>query len=464
MARLSLAYAAQETIGVILRGDPETAVESYSIDSRTLKEGDLFFALVGPNHDAHRFVGQAIGKGAKAVVISRGRAGDFPGEAAILRVADTTRALQELGAAVRRQRPLTVVGITGSSGKTTTKEMTAAILQEAMPTLKSTGNLNNTFGLPLCLLGVQPEHRAAVLEMGMSYPGEMARLAEIADPDVGVLINVYPVHLEHFPSVAAIADAKGELFAGMRREAVAVFNADDPEVTRVVAAHRGRKISFGFSEGCDVRAIDLRPTPAGGCAFRIAGLDGGLEVEIHFPGRHHVANALAAAAAAHAAGAGPEAIRAGLARTRPLPMRGALLRFPGEVRVLDETYNSNPKAMERTLETLAATAAPRKVVASGDMLELGPTEAEAHRRLGRQVAEAGAALFVAVGPLSRLAAESAREAGLAETRHFDTSAAAAGFLAGALRPGDLVLVKGSRGMAMERLIEAVRAARGREEA
>ena len=464
MARLSLASAAQETIGVILRGDPETAVESYSIDTRTLQPGDLFFALVGPNHDAHGFVGQAIGKGAKAVVISRGRAGDFPGEAAILRVADTTRALQDLGAAVRRQQPLTVVGITGSSGKTTTKEMTAAILQEAMPTLKSTGNLNNTFGLPLCLLGVQPEHRAAVLEMGMSYPGEMARLAEIADPDVGVLINVYPVHLEHFPSVAAIADAKGELFRGMRPDAVAVFNADDPEVSRVVAAHRGRKISFGFTEGCDVRGTDLRSTAAGGCAFRIAGLDSGLDAEIHFPGRHHVANALAAATAAHAAGADREAIRTGLARTRPLPMRGALLRFPGEVRVLDETYNSNPKAMERTLETLTAAAARRKVVASGDMLELGPTEAEAHRRLGRQIADSGASLFVAVGPLSRLAAESARAAGLAQTRHFDTSSAAADFLAGALQPGDLVLVKGSRGMAMERLIEAIRAARGPEEA
>jgi UDP-N-acetylmuramoyl-tripeptide--D-alanyl-D-alanine ligase len=464
VARLSLAYAAQETIGVILRGDPETTVESYSIDTRSLKEGDLFFALVGPNHDAHRFVGEAIGKGARAVVISRGRAGDFPGEAAILRVADTTRALQDLGAAVRRQRPLTVVGITGSSGKTTTKEMTAAILQEAMPTLKSTGNLNNTFGLPLCLLGLLPEQRAAVLEMGMSYPGEMARLTEMADPDVGVLINVYPVHLEHFPSVAAIADAKGEMFRGMREDAVAVFNADDPEVSRVVAAHRGRKISFGFSEGCDVRAAELRGAPPGGCAFRITGLGQPLDVEIPFPGRHHAANALAAAAAAHAAGAGPEAIRTGLARTRPLPMRGALLRFAGEIRVLDETYNSNPKAMERTLETLSASQARRKVVASGDMLELGPTEIEAHRSLGRQVAASGASLFVAVGPLSRHAAEEARAAGLEQTRHFDTSAAAAEFFAAALQPGDIVLVKGSRGMAMERLIEAIRAARGREEA
>jgi len=232
----------------------------------------------------------------------------------------------------------------------------------------------------------------------------------------------------------------------------------------VVTAHRGRKISFGFTEGCDVRAVELRPTPAGGTAFRIEGLNTTIGVEIPFPGRHHVANALAAAAAAHAAGAGPEAIRAGLARTRPLPMRGALLRFPGDVRVLDETYNSNPKAMERTLETLASTDARRKVVASGDMRELGPSETEAHLVLGRQVAASGASLFVAVGPLSRHAADAARAAGLSDTHHFEDAAAAAGFLAGALQAGDLVLVKGSRGMAMERLIEAIRAARGAEEA
>jgi UDP-N-acetylmuramoyl-tripeptide--D-alanyl-D-alanine ligase len=463
VARVSLSEATRGTEGVLLRGDPEATVESYSIDTRTLKPGDLFFALVGPNHDAHRFVPEAIRKGAAVVVISRGRAGDFPG-AAVLRVPDTTRALQDLGGWVRRRQPVKVLGITGSTGKTTTKEMTAAVMEEAMPTLKSAGNLNNAFGLPLCLLELEPRHRAAVLEMGMSYPGELTKLAAIADPDVGVLTNVYPVHLEHFPSVAAIADAKGELFRGMRDDAVAVYNADDPEATRVVLPFPGRKIGFGFSEKAEVRATGLASLPAGSTRFRLSGTGEDLEPEIPFPGRHHVANALAAAAAAHAAGADGSAILRGLARTRPLPMRGALLRMKGDVRVLDETYNSNPKAMERTLETLSRMPAVRKVVAAGDMLELGPAGKEAHRVMGEEVARSGAALFVAVGELSELAAQSARAAGLAEVRHFPDSAAAAAWTAAALRPGDLILVKGSRGMAMERIVEAIRSSLGMEEA
>jgi UDP-N-acetylmuramoyl-tripeptide--D-alanyl-D-alanine ligase len=439
-------------------------VDSFSIDTRTLKPGDVFFALVGVNHDAHRFVPQAIQKGAKVVVISRGRSGDFPGEAAVLRVADTTRALQDLACWVRHQQEVKVLGITGSSGKTTTKEMAAAIMEDAMPTLKSTGNLNNTYGLPLCLLGLESTHRAAVLEMGMSYPGEMTVLAAIADPDVGVLINVHPVHLEHFPSVSAIADAKGELFRGMREDAVAVYNADDSQSTRVALPFPGKRIGFGFGEGAQVRAVGLQPTESGGSAFEIT-LDGGrLPVEIQFPGRHHVANALAAAAGSWACGVPGSAIQSGLSRVRPLPMRGAMLRFSGEVRVLDETYNSNPKAMERTLETLRAIPARRKVVVSGDMLELGPGGVEAHRLLGEQVAGAGAALFVAVGPLSQLAAESAKAAGMQEVRHCADSSAAADFLVPVLGDGDLILVKGSRGMVMERIVDAIRASRGREEA
>jgi UDP-N-acetylmuramoyl-tripeptide--D-alanyl-D-alanine ligase len=463
MARLSLAEAARGTEGVLLRGDPGTTVGSYSIDTRTLKRGDLFFALAGPNHDAHRFVPEALGKGAAGVVISRGRVTDFPGDAAIIRVPDTTRALQDLGRWIRHRQAVKVIGITGSTGKTTTKEMTAAVMEEAMPTLKSRGNLNNTFGLPLCLLEMEPAHQAAVLEMGMSYPGELKLLASIADPDVGVLTNVYPVHLEHFPSLAAIADAKGELFRGMREDATAVYNADDAEATRVALLFPGRKIGFGFTERAEVRAAELRHETPGSTRFRLIGAGADLDVEIAFPGRHHVANSLAAAAAAHAAGAGPEAIRRGLARTRPLPMRGALLRLRGPVQILDETYNSNPRAMERALETLAAMPASRKIVAAGDMLELGPSEAEAHRALGENVAQSGAALFVAVGPLSRLAAESARAAGVPEVRHFHDSAAAAAWTAGAVRPGDLILVKGSRGIAMERVVEALRTSLGAEE-
>ncbi len=434
MARISLAEASRGTEGVLVRGDGRSTVESFSIDTRTLKGGDLFFALVGPSHDAHAFVPEAIRKGAAAVVISRGGTDEFPGASAIIRVPDTTRALQDLGRRIRKRQPVRVVGITGSTGKTTTKEMTAAVMEEAMPTFKSTGNLNNLYGLPLSLLALEPHHRCAVLEMGMSYAGELARLAEIADPDVGVLTNVYPVHQEHFPSLSAIGDAKGELFRGMRMDAIAVFNADDPEATRVARPFPGRKIGFGFSGKAEVRAREIDSLPSGDTRFRLMapGVDG-------------------------------EAIRKGLVRTKPLPMRGALLRLKGEVRILDETYNSNPRAMERTLETLSSMTARRKVVAAGDMLELGPLEKEAHRILGQQVAGAGAELFLAVGPLSELAAASAREGGVPEVRHFPDSASAAAWLAAAVRPGDLILVKGSRGIAMERIVEAIRAILGREE-
>jgi UDP-N-acetylmuramoyl-tripeptide--D-alanyl-D-alanine ligase len=463
VARLSLAEVARGTEGVLLRGDPGAVVDSFSIDTRTLKPGDVFFALVGPHHDAHRFVAEAVRQGARMVVIARGRAGDVPGDAAVLRVADTTRALQDLASWVRHRKQLKVVGITGSSGKTTTKEMAASVMEEAMPTLKSTGNLNNTYGLPLSLLGLMDTHRAAVLEMGMSYPGEMAILARVADPDVGVLLNVHPVHLEHFPSLAAIADAKGELFRGMREDAVAVYNAEDPEAARVSLPFPGTRIGFGFGEEAQVRATDLQPTPSGGTAFRIAGLGEPLSAEIRFPGRHHVANALAAAASAYAAGASRDAIQRGLEKTRPLPMRGAILEFSGSIRVMDETYNSNPAAMEKTLEALSRLPARRKIVASGDMLELGPSEVEAHRALGETVARSGAEFFVAVGPLSKNAAESARRAGVKEVRHFDDAAAAGAFLAPSLAPGDFVLVKGSRGMTMERIIEAIRSLHGQEE-
>jgi len=433
-------------------------VAGYSIDSRSLGEGDLFFALVGPRVDGHDYLAAAFAKGAAAAVVSKGDAAGAPG--ALVRVADTTAALQNLGAFVRRRRPLTVVGITGSAGKTTAKELTAAVVGRRFKTMKTEGNLNNTYGLPLSLLRLADDREAAVLEMGMSTPGEIARLAEIADPDVGVILNVLPVHMEYFGSLDRIAAAKGELFAGMRRDAVAVWNADDTRVGRLARGFGGATISYGVkARAAQVKADAIAVLGLSGCRFRLRHGKAATEVTLHLPGRHNVYNALAAAAVGRSLGIDLEAIREALESVRPAAMRGVLHRLPDGVEVLDDAYNSNPAAMEKAIELLRdAEPRGRRILVAGDMLELGPLETKAHARLGEQVAKAGIDLFVAVGPRSAGAARTAGRpgtAGSSRVKHFPDSEAAAPFVAAACRPGDLILVKGSRGMKMERVVQAL---------
>jgi UDP-N-acetylmuramoyl-tripeptide--D-alanyl-D-alanine ligase len=422
-----------------------------------VKAGELFFAIVGPRIDGHEFVKAAVGRGAVAAVVAKGTAATYPDAPALVRVKDTTRALQDLGAHVRRLRPLRVVGITGSAGKTTAKEMTAAVLGQRFKVLKSEGNLNNTYGLPLVLLRLQEDHEVAVLEMGMSYHGEITRLVEIADPDAGAILNVLRVHLEHFGSLEKIAQAKGELFDGMRRDATAVFNADDRLVARLGRAFKGPKIPYGVAaRKARVRAEAIEVEGLAGSRFILRTDGASVPVRLTLPGRHNVFNALAAASLGLAMGLECEPIRRGLEAVRPASMRGVLHRLAGGAEILDDSYNSNPAAMERAIESLEAASPPgRRVLVSGDMLELGPYEVQAHARLGRQVAEAGIDLFVAVGPLSRRAADSARAAGARDVKHVPDSEAAADLVASAVRPGDLILVKGSRGMRMERVVQAL---------
>ena len=476
MAKLRLAEIAATIHGHYSAGGsepPQTEmgerlIEGYSIDTRTLQAGDLFFAIVGPRVDGHDFVPQAIEKGAAAVVV--GKAGAAWKKApAVLRVRDTTTALQELGAHVRRRRPIKVVGITGSAGKTTAKEMTAAVLGTKLKTARTEGNLNNTFGLPLTLLRLADDSQAAVLEMGMSYKGEIARLAEIADPDVGVILNVLRVHLEHFRSLDDIARAKGELFAGMRRNAVAVYNADDPRVARMGRAFPGPRLSFGLTgRGREVTAEKVRAEGLAGTEFVLRHAAERTKVRLGLVGRHHVYNALAAAACGYACGLDGQAIAAGLRHVAPAPMRGVLHTTPSGVAVLDDAYNSNPVAMERAIEILAgAKPRGRRILVTGDMLELGSYAPRAHRLVGQLAARAGLELLVAVGPLSERTAEAAR-AGLRGRKrasdrvaHFATSDAAAAFVVEAARRGDLVLVKGSRGMKMERVVQALLKPRGK---
>jgi UDP-N-acetylmuramoyl-tripeptide--D-alanyl-D-alanine ligase len=466
MARLTLEEIGRATGGRVTLGNRPPAgglqapIDGYSIDSRTLREGDLFFAIVGPRVDGHDFVAEAVRRRASAVVVAKGGAPRWPGAAAIVRVSDTTQALQDLGAHVRRRRPLKVVGITGSAGKTTAKEMTHAVLETRFRAHRSEGNLNNAWGLPLALLRMSDACEASVLEMGMSYKGEIARLVAIADPDVGVILNVLPVHLEHFGSLDGIARAKGELFAGLRKDAVAVYNADDARVGRLGRAFEGPTIRYGVtSRRVDVAASQIRSEGLRGTRFTLRRGRERAAVALRLAGRQHVYNALAAAAAGFACGLDAKSIARGLARVRPAAMRGEVHRTRRGVVVVDESYNSNPAAMERAIELLAETRPRgRRILAMGDMLELGPTAARAHAHLGRLAARSGIDLLLAVGPLSRHAADAARTRRGAKSpvvHPFDDSESAARFLLSEVSRGDLVLVKGSRGMKMERVVRSL---------
>lgn len=438
--------------GGTLRGDGAVTPSGWSIDTRTLKPGDLFFAIVGPNHDAHRFVTQAFDKGACAAVVS------VPPESSgrpVIVVKDTLRALQDLAAAWRRSLPARVVGITGSAGKTTAKEMTRQAMEAAFRVHASRGNLNNLYGCPLSLLEVEPRHQVAVLEMGMSYPGELTRLAEIADPDIGILTNVAGAHLANFSSLDEVADAKAELFMGMRPNATGIFNVDDERCRRIMGRFRGYAFTFGIDRPADLTAADYRMEGLDGCRFEARHQHNGgsvrVEVRLRYVGIHHVYNALAALSAGWMCGVDLEAMAARLAELQPLGMRGRVLKLGDGVRVLDDSYNSNPAAMRFALDVLqqAETAGGRKVVVMGDMLELGSGEVEAHRQVGRAIPATGAGLVVGVGSLMAAALE---EIGGIEARHFATAADAAPFVAEAARPGDVIVVKGSRGVGLEAVV------------
>jgi len=446
-----------------LTGPGAACPTGYSIDSRTIKRGDLFFAIVGPHHDGHRFLSDAAAKGAAGLVVSDLSAIPEGGVAApVIAVADTLRALQDLASSMRRRLPVKVVGITGSAGKTTTKEMTRQVLEAAFSVHASRGNLNNLYGCPLSLLELQPVHQISVLEMGMSYPGELTRLAEIADPDIGILTNVSGAHLAHFESLEEVARAKGELFAGMRENSIGIFNSDDERCRRIMGSFKGYAFTFGIEHAADLTATDYRMDGLDGATFEVRHEhNGGLRrvpVRTRFVGLHHVYNALAALSAGYMLGISLEDMAARLGELSPLGMRGRVLRLKESVRVLDDSYNSNPAAARFAVQVLseAEPAEPtgRRILVFGDMLELGEAGVEAHREIGRVVAASRIDVVVGVGPL---AAEmvGAVEGGGKRTHRFGTSDEAAAFVAGQAVPGDVVLVKGSRGVALERVVGAL---------
>ena len=442
-------------------GTPPVAVDGVSTDTRSLRSGALFVALRGERFDAHDFLGDAAARGAALAVVSETRAAD-PSPLPRIAVPDTLAALGALARLHRRRFRIPVVGITGSNGKTTTREMIAAILATRGQVLKSEGNLNNEVGVPLTLFGLDASHVAAVVEMGMSHPGEIARLAAIAGPQVGIVTLAAPAHLEGLGTVDAVADAKAELYAGLPPGGIAVANADDARMLRRAQASGRRMITFSSSGGRrgDVVVLEVISQDAEGLRF-VLGI-GNRPLSVHIPAlvvAHNAATAAAAAAAAVALGCTDREIARGLSEVKPVGRRLRLETLASGVRLVDDCYNANPASMSaalRTLSDLARGSDARPVAALGDMLELGGFEAEAHRALGAEAAASGVRALAAFGPRSLATAEAARAAGLADVFHTEDIESLVRWAKQELAPGDVLLVKGSRGMKLERLVEALR--------
>src|ERR1019366_4739708 len=450
---------------------PPLEVAGWSVDTPTQNPGDVYFALRGPNHDGHDFLAAAAEKGAAAVVVGQasrpvqvGRAlrranppggselrSDWQAEACpTLLVPDTGQALQALASWARQKWGGRIVAVTGSAGKTTTKDAIAHLLETELPTGKTTGNFNNHVGVPLSLLRLPDACRVGIIEIGMNHAGEIRRLAAIAKPNVGVVTNVGYAHVEFFDSIEGIAAAKRELIESLPPDGVAVLNADDPRVAAFAKVHPGRSVTFGFSEGADVRAENVEHGAAGS-RFRALGVG----FESAMSGRPAVMNLLAAIAVAHVFGIAPEVLRPAVASFTVGNMRGQRTLHQGIV-IWNDCYNSNPEAAQSMLDVLAETPAVRRIAVLGEMLELGSSSDELHRQVGQYAGRYAAGqrvdLLIGVRGAARARVEAARQASV-EAEFFEDPAEAGERARQVARPGDAVLFKGSRGVKVEKALE-----------
>ena len=461
----------------------DNEIVGFSIDSRNTGAGELFFALSQEDYaragfngtfaDAHRFIPQALSQGAVAAVARRDRVRmDAELQALgpkLLLVEDAIAALQTLARKVYEAWARPVVGITGSAGKTTAKELTAHLLRAAgRRVLKSERNYNNGLGLPLAVLQMVTEGRTpgefdiAVLEMGMSSPThEIERLCKITPPDVGVELLVAPVHLEHLGTIENIAAAKAELIEGMKPEGTAVLNADDPFVIAMRSKHPGPVMTFGIENAADVMATKIDTSRFGRSRFRLQTPRGFADTELHMPGRHNLMNALAAAAVATVFEMSPAEIATALQGVTPAKMRGEVIDFAAGFTVVDDSYNSNPRSLLSIVQAVAGSEAhaKRRIVVAGEMLELGEDEARMHREAGAEIARSGVDVLWGVRGLAREIVEGARAEGLSQeaARFFESSEEAAAAIVKEVREGDLILVKGSRGVQTDKVVDSLRA-------
>jgi UDP-N-acetylmuramoyl-tripeptide--D-alanyl-D-alanine ligase len=437
--------------------DHKAIAQAYSIDSRTVQSGELFFAVKGERMDGHDFVDQALEKGAVAAVVRKDQLPRYAVKSRLIAVNDTLDALQTLATAVRRLWGKPLVGVTGSAGKTTTKESIAQVLATRFRVLKSEGNFNNHFGLPLMLLKLEPEHDVAVIEMGMSHAGEIAALAKIAQPEIGVVTNVAPVHLEFFDSIAGIARAKYELIESLPASGVAVLNADDEYVSQFGRNFRGRVVMYGLRPTADIRAENVESHGADGSTFDVVAAGWKQRATIPLVGAHNIHNALAAVAVALERGLTvPQAVAA-LAALRPADKRGEVVKLDN-ITVINDCYNSNPKALDAMVDALATMPAVRRIVVAGEMLELGPSGEELHRRAGEHMARKKIDLLIGVRGLAESMVDAAKHAGM-RAEFVATPEDAAALLAREGHDGDIVLLKASRGVKLERALEAWKARR-----
>ena len=456
---LTLAQAAKAVGAPRENAHGDLRLAGVSTDSRNIRPGELFVALKGDRFDGHVYLKKALAAGAAAAVVAEGTAPvkGLP----FLQVPDTLTALGNLAAFLRRRRrkPFQVAALTGSNGKTTTKEMIVRIVGGRYQTLATQGNFNNLVGLPLTMFRLEPKHNLAVLEMGTNQPGEIARLTEIAAPDIGIITNVGPAHLEGLGSMTGVARAKGELFAGLTPQATAVVNLDDPLIVDQARSFTGRHLTFGFKPQADVNVSGRPSWTYQGMEFKLRTPSGSARVKFGLLGRPNIYNALAAAAVGVALDVPVDEIAAGLEGFQPYPGRLQLKALPGPIHLLDDTYNANPISVQAALTVLRLLGGTdgRMILALGDMLELGRYSHFEHDLVGRAAAAMKADLLVAVGPESRITARAAKKAGLppGRVKWFADADQAAKWLENRVKPGDHILVKGSRGMRMEKIVQSL---------
>ncbi len=446
--------------GKLLQGSAEKLFRGVSINSRTIEKEELFVCIQGEKFDGHNFLDDAINKGASGVILSNSNyfsenitsEGNSP---FVIQSENTLRALQDLASYQRTRFPFQVVAVTGTNGKSTTKEMIASIIATKYKTLKTQGNLNNHIGLPLTLLARKPEHEVGVLEMGMSAAGEIKRLAEIARPDVGVITNISAGHLEQLKTVKDVQAAKGELFDSLNEEGTAIVNADDPLVYELSKSVRAKKITYGIEKPADVQASNIQNKGSRGFTFTAKIFNQTISVNLSQIGYCNIYNALAALAAGHSLGISGKDMNRGLENYQQIPQRNEQIHYEG-VTLINDAYNANPQSMRAAIKTLSEfNTQGKRFLIIGDMLELGPLSESAHHELGQEVILSKVDHLVTVGPLASLAAESAKK----NSRHplqigkFNTHTEAVNYLLRNVKKGDCLLIKGSRGAKMENVIQ-----------